>query len=273
MAPRGRGRSAAPLEPIAAGSSANDEDYGGDVSTRLDDFETALDEMRMSQTTLETKVDALTARFDAFLELYKQDRDNQTRERDVTPTPAQTQGQQQQQLQTPVTMQARRSNHSLTTARDDAAETTTQVETSDTTQNDETQRTTRPRDSPFYTSDWETSWKEQKRRAEHLLQLNSNPQQFGRVAAPASAPGPRMGHMNALVPSAPQAPWDTRQTWTKPDPVYIEWVRMEWEQLVESRQLNQGRLSAKNGLRPLRSGLPQLASVRDQLVRKKLAEI
>ena len=125
MAPRGRGRSAAPLEPIAAGSSANDEDYGGDVSTRLDDFETALDEMRMSQTTLETKVDALTARFDAFLELYKQDRDNQTRERDVTPTPAQTQGQQQQQLQTPVTMQARCSDYSLATARDDAVETTT----------------------------------------------------------------------------------------------------------------------------------------------------
>jgi len=64
------------LEPIAAGSLANDEDYGGDVSTRFDDFEIALDEICILQTTLETKVNALTACFDTFLELYKQDRDN-----------------------------------------------------------------------------------------------------------------------------------------------------------------------------------------------------
>jgi len=47
MALRGRGRSAALLEPIAAGSLANDEDYGSNVSMRLDDFETALDEIRI----------------------------------------------------------------------------------------------------------------------------------------------------------------------------------------------------------------------------------
>jgi hypothetical protein len=120
---------------------------------------------------------------------------------------------------------------------------------------------------------WDKNWQEQERRAAHPKQLQSNPQQFGRVPAPPSAPGPRKGAMNALVPSAPQEDWEIRETWENPDPRYIRWVKMEWEQLVEGRQLKSERLSAKNGLKPLRQGLPQLQSVKDYMIRKKLADI
>ncbi|KAI1001891.1 hypothetical protein K3495_g6312 [Podosphaera aphanis] len=67
---------------------------------------------------------------------------------------------------------------------------------------------------------------------------STEPQLFGRLPAPNTAPGPRMGGtcMNILVPTGPTAPPASdseRRAWSVPDKLYIDWLRTEFEQLMD----------------------------------------
>ncbi|KAI1005932.1 hypothetical protein K3495_g2292 [Podosphaera aphanis] len=90
---------------------------------------------------------------------------------------------------------------------------------------------------------------------------STEPQLFGRLPAPNTAPGPRMGGMNILVPTAPPASDSERRAWSVPDQLYIDWLRTEFEQLMDRAEYDDSLLNWKPGQKPLRSGLPQIRNV------------